>query len=302
MNNSKLEEYLLILDKSLYGISISEKAEFITEIKSHILASIEKSPDKNIDEILESIGTPVSVAKKYLAERGVVQNKQKVVPIIKWLVIGFMGTLLILILFSWLLFLKVKPSFSMDGNIINVDMLNGTVKMHFNVNDEDDMTIHYSPNNIGLSDYKIISQSQTKELNISYQNGNLKITNTRGNKLIWTCLNTRVGEDVSMDESQNIVSLDLNGIGFVDCNIQIPDQLPVNIKGVMGNIELVNPISPIKTFMKYGIVQIKPSDSLDYIYSLKVINGKADYFNSASSNNKTAIPISITIENGKITH
>lgn len=302
MNNSKLEEYLLILDKSLYGISISEKAEFITEIKSHILASIEKSPDKNIDEILESIGTPGSVAKKYLSERGIIQNKQKVVPIIKWLVIGFMGTLLILILFSWLLFLKVKPSFSMDGNIINVDMLNGAVKMHFNVNDEDDMTIHYSPNNIGLSDYKIISQSQTKELNIAYQNGYLKITNTRGNKLIWTCLNTRVGEDVSMDESQNIVSLDLNGIGFVDCNIQVPDQLPVNIKGTMGNIELVNPISPIKTFMKYGVVQIKPSDSLDYIYSLNVINGKVDYFNSASSNNKTAIPISITIENGKITH
>lgn len=80
-------------------------------------------------------------------ERGLKPHKYRVpfAPIIKWLVIGFLGTLIIIIMLGGFLAWRLNPSFSFDGQTGNIEMLNGAVKIHFNANNDEDISIKYLP-------------------------------------------------------------------------------------------------------------------------------------------------------------
>src|SRR5689334_74559 len=110
----KLEAYLNALDKSLVQIPVSDRAEIIMEIKSHILDSQAKAPDISLTSILDSLGEPETVANHYLLERGLKVSKPPKTPMVKWLTIGFLGTLSILIIFLLLLVWKFTPIISVD--------------------------------------------------------------------------------------------------------------------------------------------------------------------------------------------
>jgi len=90
----KLEGYLSLLDKTLGPISISERAEIVTEIKSHVLEAQQRDPSLSLEAILSSLGEPEQVANKYLLERGLKPSKPSTRPFVKWLVAG-------LSLWSW---------------------------------------------------------------------------------------------------------------------------------------------------------------------------------------------------------
>ena len=64
--NIKLERYLGKLDNGLGSIPVSEKAEIITEMKSHILDAHAKDDSKKLEDILAAIGEPEFVANRYL--------------------------------------------------------------------------------------------------------------------------------------------------------------------------------------------------------------------------------------------
>src|SRR5580692_7021999 len=87
--NSKLEDYLRALDKTLGPISTSERAEIVTEIKSHVLEAQKRG--QSIEDVLKSMGEPEQVANRYLLEHGLTPAKAPKRPIVKWLVIGFLG-------------------------------------------------------------------------------------------------------------------------------------------------------------------------------------------------------------------
>lgn len=137
MNDTKLEAYLYSLDKALEGIAVSEKAEIVTEIKSHILTALEKDATTSLETVLNSLGDPKQVASRYLVERGLKPYKYKLpwTPIVKWLVIGFLGTLIIVISSSALVVWKLHPTFIFDGREGNIEMLNGAIKVHFDTKD-----------------------------------------------------------------------------------------------------------------------------------------------------------------------
>lgn len=67
----KLESYLSELDKYLAQIPVSDRADIIIEIKSHVMDAQAKKPSQDITAILNSLGDPESVAKRYLQERGI---------------------------------------------------------------------------------------------------------------------------------------------------------------------------------------------------------------------------------------
>ena len=90
--NPKLENYLLQLDKCLSQIAISERAEIISEIKSHVEDAMENNPERNMSEILGGFGEPEIAANRYLTERGLKPHKAPKRPILKWLTVGFLGT------------------------------------------------------------------------------------------------------------------------------------------------------------------------------------------------------------------
>lgn len=136
----KLESYLSDLDKALTQLPLSDRADIIIEIKSHVIQAQEKNPDDTLETILASLGDPKTVANRYLQERGITPITQaapvKAPPTmmwlaysIKWLVIGFISFVALIILVVALVIWRFTPLVSVDdthnkvslgGGIINV--------------------------------------------------------------------------------------------------------------------------------------------------------------------------------------
>lgn len=133
----KLEAYLSELDKCLGQIPVSDRADIIIEIKSHVLTAKEKNPNQSIDAILNSLGDPEAVAKRYLQERGLQFGKPaKTISMmwlpaaIKWLVIGFLGFVMIVVIVIGLLIWRFTPLISVDETKNRVSIGGGIIEIH----------------------------------------------------------------------------------------------------------------------------------------------------------------------------
>jgi uncharacterized membrane protein len=134
----KLETYLSELDKYLGQIPVSDRADIIIEIKSHVLQAQEKSPNEDIGLILHSMGEPESVAKRYLQERGLQFSLPKqqsssmmwLPASIKWLVIGFLSFVGIIVIVASLLIWRFTPLISIDDTTNQVTIGNGLIQIH----------------------------------------------------------------------------------------------------------------------------------------------------------------------------
>jgi uncharacterized membrane protein len=71
----RLEGYLAKLETVLGPFSASDRAEIIMEIKSHVLAALDRDPNASMDSILAALGEPETVANRYLMERGMKPTK-----------------------------------------------------------------------------------------------------------------------------------------------------------------------------------------------------------------------------------
>lgn len=133
----KLESYLAELDKYLTQIPVSDRADIIIEIKSHVLDAQSKNPSQDIESILSSMGDAESVAKRYLQERGL----QAATPVktssmmwlpasIKWLVIGFLSFIGIIVIVAALLIWRFTPLISVDEANNRISIGGGLIQIH----------------------------------------------------------------------------------------------------------------------------------------------------------------------------
>ncbi len=125
----KLESYLSALERALKQLPVSDRADIVTEIKSHVLDALDRDPQKPIDSVLEALGPAESVANRYLLERGQQTVKPPISPVVKWMVIGFLGTLAMIFLFFGLLLFRFSPVLSIDGKNEKVTVLGGLVSI-----------------------------------------------------------------------------------------------------------------------------------------------------------------------------
>lgn len=300
MNNKhKLDKYLYLLDKALGGVSVSEKAEIITEIKSHILSALEHDNSVSIESILGSIGEPEQVASKYLLERGLKPNKAPFHPIFKWLIVGFLGTILVLALLCALLIWKLSPVFNFSDNVGNIEMLNGAVKIHFNTKNDDETSIQYTPPSKILADYKIMDPAQTQAINFNFTTATLIFSTTEESKLIWNCKNTGKDGNINIVESNHIINFDLKKLSNANCLIQLPRVPKTFINGIDGNISIDKPVNDTSIIMNNGVLKFEPSESIRYYYDIQVKNGTIDKFSSTKIKD-AAVSIMARIENGKV--
>lgn len=133
----KLEAYLSELDKYLTQIPVSERADIIIEIKSHIMDVQAKQPTQDMQTILNSMGDPESVAKRYLQERGLPMSLPSkthsmiwLSTSIKWLVIGFLGLMCIILIAVSLLIWRFTPLISIDDVNNRISLGGGLIQIH----------------------------------------------------------------------------------------------------------------------------------------------------------------------------
>lgn len=294
----KLEKYLFRLDKSLDSITVSEKAEIITEIKSHVLEALSRDRSQSIDSILSSLGEPEQVASKYLLEKGLKPNKAPFHPILKWVIIGILGTLVILTIFASVLLWKLNPVLTMNGKIGYLDLMNGTMKVRFNTQDEHDTSVYFSTPSQNLSNSRSIDTNHYQEINFNFIHGDVTIYNTSTSELKWHCENIRPDDKIDIKDNNNILTFDMNNIADAKCKIQVPIVKKINVIGKSGDIFLENPTTNTNATLINGSIKIRPAEKINYSFQTIAKNGFTDKFISTQS--QDAINIIASVDNGKI--
>ncbi len=305
----RLESYLHSLDKALGQIPISQRAEIVTEIKSHILAAQESDPSATIDQILASLGQPEIVANRFLLEKGLKPIPPSRSPVMKWLVIGFLGTVGIFTLFVTVLIFKFSP-------LIEVNEKNGRVKIFggtIDINDFEERDFAYWNGKKGKFKLKVDASSRSNSIEgareidpkaidkifIPFSNGKFEITYNSQKKFSWDCRSSEGADSFSMATEQNrVLTLNLKKTKGIKCELSLPEGVAVSISGVNGDLEIENPHGPMDIQLANGRVVIAPDDKKAYNYDLKVLNGKTDSFDSTNAAN--AIKIRVEIKNGYV--
>jgi hypothetical protein len=311
-NNQQLENYLNRLDKALSGLNISDRAEIITEIKSHVMDSRESNPDQSLDSILESLGQPENVANRYLLERGVRPVKSPMHPFFKWAVIGVLGTMTIFFGFVLILIFSFSPLIEVDeknqrvrvlGGLIDVDEQAGYVSIggaqHI-FDEESDFAIVGEIDTIGVK--------SLKELEVDFTNGKMNFETTASNNLTWNCRASASTDSPknsadpasALTRTGDMAQLNLNKYRGAKCDIGVPKGINLVVKGGNGKIDIEKPGFNLDLNLGNGKVDIEPDPLLKYAFDTQVTNGVLDKF--LSSPDKDALKIKVTLVNGKISN
>lgn len=301
-NDPKLEQYLMKLDKALGQISVIDRSDIITEIKSHILDAKEREPEREIGQILSALGEPENVANRYLMEKGIKPGKPSRTPVFKWLVIGFLGTFAIIALSFLALIYHFTPILKVDDAGSKVSVFGGAIE----IDDKNDrvfingLSISSSRNRVRGS--MELNKKELDLIDAEFGTGKVEFNAIKGSQIIeWDCHieSEKVASNSKIISKQGrSLKVDLREFRDPHCEISIPAEIALKTRGESGTIILTRPMAPVNIVLKNGIVDIEPNSSVQYKYDLKVINGRIEGLES--STDKNAIPVSITVSNGSI--
>ncbi len=258
MKNQKLENYLVRLEKSLGPISVSEKAEIITEIKSHVLEANSRDKTKSVDSILSSLGEPEQVASKYLMERGLEPKKPPRHPVVKWIVLGFLGTVSLLLVTFLIVLWKFTPFVKVSDD--GVKVLGGLVT----IEDSDDD----APSATSTPSVTSFDSSKIKYLTIDTGSQDVSITETKDKTAL-----VKLIKNKRYDENKCSYNAELKGdtlnikIGqktswhhFGVCNasleINVPETTIIDTEVGSGNIKVTDINGDIKIHSGSGNISV----------------------------------------------
>ncbi len=299
-SDPRLENYLTSLEQALRPFPVSDRAEIITEIKSHILSALERDPQTRLDTVLAALGEPETVANRYLIERGLKPIKPPISPVVKWVVIGFLGTFAMILVFVGVLITRATPLLHVDdlkekvsllGGLIEVDGEAGKVFISGSLGD------HWYSTKTSIEGSSPITKGQN--ISIKFINGKIEVSNTNEQKFSWNC-SSRGSTSASPKPiaDKNGVAFDLSQLSWVKCSLLVPADTKLSIDGSNGKLEFDEPHYHITANMTNGKVSLIPDDNTAYRYTLAAINGKMDSFES--SNKSEAYLVAIHLVNGKI--
>jgi hypothetical protein len=303
----KLEQYLATLDRALGPVPVSDRAEIVTEIKSHVLDAQARDPNKDLGAILSSLGEPETVANRYLLERGLKPGKAPKSPIVKWLTIGFLGTFAISALFVIVIISSFTPLIKVDEEAGKVTILGGLIDI-----DEKKGKVRVGGTQIQEiedGDSKIfqgsspVSKASFDRIDIPFSNAKLEISPSEDKEIHWLCKihgpkSSNPKDGASVTTSNRVLTLNLQKTLGAKCNIEVPDGIAMNIEGSNGSLEVDSPRANLTVKIDNGKVTLSPDGELNYRFDNKVINGSVDDFESSTA--KDALSIQVSVVNGSI--
>ena len=286
MKNKKLENYLLRLEKSLGPIPTSEKAEIITEIKSHVMDAIENDKNKSIGQILSSLGEPEQVANKYLLEKSLEPVKVSKHPIVKWITIGFLGTFGLIIFFLLILVFKFIPIVKIDEESGRIQVLGGLIDVQQNEEVAE------------ISGEENLFESSINNIKIDFKNGKMILKRNDGNKFLFNCKVQDSVSDVKPRKESDSLVFDLESSNRSFCSLEIPSGFKLAVNGKNGEIQLIELQNHISVNLTNGKIGFIPESNSKYKYQVSVKNGTSDEF--LNSNSNEAFEVQLSLKNGKI--
>ncbi|HEY8279354.1 MAG TPA: hypothetical protein VIH99_07015 [Bdellovibrionota bacterium] len=287
----RLENYLATLDRVLTPIPVSDRADIVTEIKSHVLSALDRDPKPAMDTVLEALGPAEVVANRYLLERGLKPAKPPVSPIVKWLVIGFLGTMGIAATFVMVLAFRFAPLVQVNESEEKVSLLGGLIQIE-------------GEGDISFGDFAKFEGESTETfapgnpLGIYFGSGKMSVNTADGKKLRWECKGKGTPPK-GLATKDGTKSLDLTGFAGVKCEVYVPQGVKLNVGGTNGKVNFEQAKFSVDANLTNGKVSFNAADGTKFAYDFSVERGKADHPNSDANPDYTA---KIRVTNGKISN
>ncbi len=305
--DAQLESYLATLDKALGPIPVSSRAEIVTEIKNHVLETQQRDPNSSLGTILAALGEPEAVANRYLMERGLKPGRAPRTPIIKWLTIGFLGTMGLICLTFVFVIWRFTPLIAIDeksdhiillGGVIDVDGKAGRVKIgSFEVTDDDDDEDHSSSAKKMVGSEEL-DASAIHAVRIPFENGKIELETSRDNRVHWSCKLNVKGESARPHIEASVYSFDFGNNPNIRCEFQVPANVKALLEGKNAKLSIERPLGDVDVTLHNGKVSVEPDPETKYHYDLDVQHGMVGEFDS--SNDPKAFEIKIHLSNGVI--
>lgn len=293
----RLEHYLSSLDRSLNAIPVSDRADIVTEIKSHVLSALEREPKASLDSVLSALGEPEIVANHYLLERGLKPGKPPVSPVVKWIVIGFLGTGALMVVFFGLLLHAVGPVVKISdkdervtllGGLIDIDGKAGTVKIGDSFIDG------------GGPREKFQGSAAVKtgdKLFVKFANGSVTASTGTDSQITWSCSGRQEkGLPPAVAEKDNEKTLDLSSLDHLRCSLTFPKGAAAHVEGRNGKISLEKPEFDLDAELDNGKAFVEKGGA-KYAFDFSVRNGKVS---APASDPNPDYRLHIQVGNGKI--
>lgn len=296
MNDPLLERYLAELEQVLRPFPVSDRAEIVTEIKSHVLSTLERDPAANLKGVLTALGDPGAVANRYLLERGLKPIKPPISPIVKWLAIGFIGCFALFLGFLTFVIIRFSPIINVDSDRNHISLLGETFEVKGTASK---FMQSFLEELSGDEKNQEGSHELTNQQNVSvfFSNGHFDFLNSDSRTLSWECKN-RGSRNPGTESTQNELVLDFRSLAFVSCEIYVPKDITLKVQGSNGLVTFENPHYHLDGKFTNGKIKLEPDADLSYRFELEVINGKSDFFSSAKDPESYLIAISLV--NGAI--
>jgi hypothetical protein len=293
----RLENYLSAMERVLKPFPVSDRADIVTEIKSHVHSALERDPKSSLNSVLGALGAPEHVANRYLLERGLKPIKPPVSPVVKWLVIGFLGTMAMMLLFAGVILMRFSPLFTVDEASERVTVLGGLVDI-----DGKAGTVRIGSSTLNASSHKIQGSKpgikEGAQVSIAMGFGKLSLETSLGRDLAWTCWSNKAETKAELLEEKDGYRLNFRSPDLGKCVVSIPQKTVVFTEQTSGRLRLEKPRFHVTATLSNGKAEIEPDASMKYAYDNNVRNGKMSRFTSSSD--PTALRISVIVQNGKI--
>ncbi len=287
-SDSRLESYLFALDKALGNMPLSQRIDILAELKTQILSKQSQDPNMSLDQILASLGQPEQIARRYNPHAMGASTPATKNPVIKWLVLGFLGTFLLFLIFITVIIFRFAPFIEWATKDINNWDHSFDIKVETAKKEKPARSIVGS---------RATDEKSLSKIFIPFRNGKFLITYNTQKELRWECDVTEGEDSFTMAaESGGVLTLDLDKIKGVSCELSLPQSITTEINGANGDLKVRYPQAHLNVSLGNGRVQLAPDFNKFYDYNIRVKNGKADFFKSVKA--KESVAINIEIQNG----
>jgi hypothetical protein len=297
--NSPVEIYLRQISDCLAHIPVSQQADIVLEIKSHLDEAIDKNPQRAYSELFTELGTPSEVASRYLESRNLppipVRQKKSGIHWLRWIVGGGVVSLAMTLLMIVWLINHFTPLISVSDE--GFSLLGGamTVKEY---GDGSKVQRHWNSNPTGKNFFRIDKKTgdgfnfywsskfnaegaKVDAVHVKWIAGRMRISAHKGAEVEVVCRGTIHLKDEPVNRDNSILRINLetsNAEDDFDCQLLVPKGIAVNAQGDAGKLDIEEPDFRVDAHLKVGRLVFAPAANVEYRFENAVLSGTTDKF------------------------
>ncbi len=272
----EINSYLKEIEKFLSDLPVLARNKITSDLNQKIL-----DDQSLLDESPLKIANQARVQAGYPAFLKPVKKGSFGKAILKTFAFMFICFLIFIGFLVW----KFTPVFKIDEENQRVTILGGLIDIDGKSGKfiiADDVHFTESGHNNDFSG-TILSKTATTEIILNFNAGKFHLKNSETEEFTFECKLSTPPTESSIVESSNEIKLDLSSFESSSCDLLIPKNAKVIIKGDTGAVEASLPHFDLNLELDRGNLKLEQDTDRSYYFDLNVETGNIDTFNGTSA-------------------